>query len=59
MKKADPDEADQIKSFDCLHPPKGQGKPVIVEQEDELRHRLGSDRWERVLTKLRKLGHAV
>lgn len=59
MKKADPEEAPQIKTFECLHPPKGQGKPVIVEQEDELRYRLGSARWERVLTKLRKLGYAV
>lgn len=59
MRKADPEEADQIKSFDCLHPPEGAGRPVIVEQEDELRHRLGSARWDKVLAKLRKLGHPV
>ncbi len=59
FKQADPDEADQIKSFDCLHPPRGVGRPVIVEQEGELRYRLGSKRWGKVLAKLRKLGHAV
>ena len=59
MKEADPDEADDIKEFACLHPPKGVGTSVVVEQEDELRYRLGAKRWNKVLKKLRRLGHAV
>ncbi len=59
MLEADPDEADDIRSFDCLHPPKGVGRAVIVEQADELRFRLGTKAWGRVEKKLRKLGHAV
>jgi hypothetical protein len=59
MKEADPDEADQIKAFACLQPPEGMGKSVLVEQEDELRYRLGAKRWDKVLKKLRKLGHPV
>ena len=53
------EEAGQIKEFACLHPPKGVGKSVVVEQEDELRYRLGTKRWNKVLKKLRKLGHPV
>ena len=59
MKEADPDEAEDIKAFSCLHPAEGQGVPVVVEQEDELRYRLGSAKWNKVLKKLRKLGHPV
>jgi hypothetical protein len=59
FKKADPDEADDIRRFDCLHPPKGQGRSLLVEQDDELRYRLGEKRWQRVLKRLRKLGYAV
>ncbi len=57
MRRAEP--AEEIKSFACLHPGPGQGRPAVVEQEDELRHRLGARRWDAVLRRLRALGHAV
>ena len=59
MKEADPDEADDIKNFACLYPPEGRGTSVIVEQADELRYRLGTKKWNKVLKRLRKLGHPV
>lgn len=59
MKQAEPDEADEIYEFRCLHPPKGVGRSVLEEQQDELEYRFGRKRWRRVLEKLRDLGHAV
>ena len=40
----EPEEAEDRKSVACLHPPGGKGRPLLVEQEDELRHRLGARR---------------
>ena len=59
MREAEPDEADDIKNFDCLHPPKGQGRSILQDQEGELRYRLGSKRWDRVLGVLREAGYTL
>jgi len=55
----EPEEAEDLKSFACLHPPAGRGRPLLVEQADELRYRLGARRWGAMLRKLRALGHPV
>lgn len=55
MREAEPDEADDIQEFNCLHPPKGQGTSILADQADELRYRLGADRWDGVLAKLKEM----
>lgn len=52
----EPGEADEVKSFVCLHPPAGTGRPLLFEQADELRYRIGPRRWAATLRKLRSLG---
>lgn len=55
----DPAEAEFVKSYACFTPPAGRGHPVLVEQEAELRFRIGARRWNATLRKLRGLGHNV
>lgn len=59
MLEMEPDQADQLKTFDCTHPAAGIGRPLLVEQHDELVYRFGAKRWGRVLERLRELGHPV
>lgn len=59
MKQADPDEADRIATFVCTDPPPGIGRPLLVDQADEIAYRIGARRWSAVVTKLRALGHPV
>lgn len=59
FREIEPCEAEDVKSFSCLHPPRGGGRPLLAEQEDELRYRIGSRRWGATLRKLRALGHPV
>ena len=59
MKEAEGGESDETYPFVCLHPDEGEGRSVLVEQEEELDYRLGKERWQGVLAKLRALGHPV
>lgn len=59
MKRVEPDQADMIQRFDCLHPPKGKGRSILVDQQEELGYRLGKPRWDRVLAKLAEAGHEL
>ena len=60
MLALDEDESeDEIENFACLCPAPGVGKPLLVEQQQELEYRLGKDRWGRVLGRLREMGHPV
>ncbi len=55
MLEMEPEQEGQIKTFDCLAPPKGVGRTLLEEQGDELRYRVGDKRWSKVLARLAEL----
>ena len=59
MVEMDPHEEDRIESFVCINPPPGVGRPLVIEQRDEIEYRIGARRWGAMLRKLRELGHDV
>ena len=59
MRECEPDEGDEIYPFACVNPPEDRGISALVEQREELEYRLGHKRWNKVLDRLRSLGHDV
>jgi hypothetical protein len=55
--ECEPEETDLVHRFACLHP--RAGRPLVVEQRDELEYRVGRRRWGAMLAVLRRLGHPV
>lgn len=58
-RELEPEEGDDLPTFACLNPRPGEGRPLLVEQQDELEARIGRGRWRAALRKLRSLGHPV
>lgn len=54
----EPEETDDVKDFVCFHPGRS-GRSLFAEQADELRYRLGAQRFAATRRKLIALGHAI
>jgi hypothetical protein len=59
MREMEPEEAGQIERFRCTHPRGGAGRPLVVEQREELEYRLGARCWAAARRRLAELGHEV